>query len=183
MGSNPARPAIVRRGERAAGNFGIIYRMKIKKPGLIVRILMAIAIGALLGNFMPAPGIRVLTTFKGIFSQLVKFLVPLIIVGLVTPAIADTGRAAGKMLLMTMGIAYASTIFAGYFSFFVSKSVFPLYISGGLNESAAAVRDFPPYFTIAIPPLADIMTCLVFAFIVGLGITACKADGVLKVSW
>jgi len=157
--------------------------MQIKKPGLIVRIIIAIAIGALCGNFLPAPGIRVLTTFKFIFSQLVKFLVPLIIVGLVTPAIADTGRNAGKMLLVTMGIAYLSTIFAGYFAFFVSKEVFPLYISGGIDESAAVARDFPAYFKIAIPPLADIMTCLVFSFIVGLGITACKSDDLLRIAW
>ena len=156
--------------------------MKVKKPGLIAQILIAIALGALFGNFMPAPGIRALNTFKDVFSQLVKFLVPIIIVGLVTPAIADTGRSAGKLLLATMGIAYASTIFAGYFSFFVSKTLFPLYIGGGLNESAAVAKAFPAYFKIAIPPLADIMTCLVFAFIVGLGITACKSDDVLKIA-
>ena len=157
--------------------------MKIKKPGLITQIVVAIALGAVFGNFMPAPGIRALNTFKDVFSQLVKFLVPLIIVGLVTPAIADTGRSAGKLLLATMGIAYASTIFAGYFSFFVSKTLFPLFIGGGgLNESAVAAKAFPAYFKLTIPPPADIMTCLVFAFIVGLGITACKADAVMKVA-
>ena len=156
--------------------------MKTKKPGLIFQILLAIAIGALIGNFAPPPAIRALATFKHLFSQLVRFLVPLIIVGLVTPAIADTGRSAGKLLLATMGIAYLSTIFAGYFSFAVSKSLFPLYIGGGLDESAVVAKDFPAYFKIAIPPLADIMTCLVFAFLVGLGITACKADAVMNVA-
>jgi len=156
--------------------------MKLKKPGLIVQILIAIALGALIGNFMPAPVIRVLNTFKGIFAQLVKFLVPLIIIGLVTPAIADTGRTAGRLLLITVGIAYASTVFAGYFAFFVSKSVFPLYIGGGLDETACVAASFPPYFKIAIPPIADIMTCLAFSFLVGLGITACKADDVMKLA-
>ena len=156
--------------------------MKLKKPGLIAQILIAIAVGALIGNLMPAPAIRALNTFKDIFAQLVRFLVPLIIVGLVTPAIADTGRAAGRLLLATVGIAYASTVFAGFFSFFVSKSLFPLYIGGGLSEAAGAAASFPAYFKIAIPPLADIMTCLVFSFLVGLGITACKADDVMKVA-
>jgi hypothetical protein len=36
----------------------------------------------------------------------------LIIVGLVTPAIADIGSKAGKMLIVTVAIAYISTIFA-----------------------------------------------------------------------
>ena len=156
--------------------------MKLKKPGLISQILFAIALGALIGNFMPAPAIRALNTFKDIFSQLVRFLVPLIIVGLVTPAIADTGRAAGKLLIATVGIAYVSTVFAGFFSFFVSKSLFPLYIGGGLGEATGVAASFPAYFKIAIPPLADIMTCLVFSFLVGLGITACKADDVMKVA-
>lgn len=156
--------------------------MKLKKPGLIAQILVAVALGALIGNFMPAPAMRALNTFKDIFSQLVRFLVPLIIVGLVTPAIADTGRAAGRLLLATVGIAYASTVFAGFFSFFVCKSLFPLYIGGGLAGAADAAASFPAYFKIAIPPLADIMTCLVFSFLVGLGITACKADDVMKVA-
>lgn len=157
-------------------------KAKIKKPGLIAQILVAIALGALIGNFMPAPAIRALNTFKGLFAQLVKFLVPLIIVGLVIPAIADTGRAAGRLLLATIGIAYVSTVFAGYFSFFVSKTVFPLYIGGGLDEAGCAALSFPAYFKIAIPPPADIMTCLAFSFLVGLGITACKADDVMKLA-
>lgn len=156
--------------------------MKLGKPGLIAQILIAIALGALIGNFTPAPVIRALNTFKDIFAQLVRFLVPLIIIGLVTPAIADTGRAAGRMLLVTVGIAYASTVFAGFFSFFVSKSLFPLYISGGLDAATGVTASFPAYFNIAIPPIADIMTCLAFSFLVGLGITACKADDVMKVA-
>lgn len=156
--------------------------MKLGKPGLIAQILIAIALGALIGNFTPAPVIRALNTFKDIFAQLVRFLVPLIIIGLVTPAIADTGRAAGRMLLVTVGIAYASTVFAGFFSFFVSKSLFPLYIGGGLDAATGVTASFPAYFNIAIPPIADIMTCLAFSFLVGLGITACKADDVMKVA-
>lgn len=154
--------------------------MKFRKPSLIVQIIIAIAVGVVAGTLLPAAGIRTLNTFAGIFSQLIKFLVPLIIIGLVTPAIAETGRSAGKLLLVTVALAYASTLFAGSFSFCVSKTLFPLYIGGGLNESVAAAKSFPAFFKLPIPPLADVVTSLVFAFLVGLGITACKTDAVMQ---
>ena len=44
-------------------------------------------------------------------------MIPLIIVGLVAPAIADLGSGAGKLLLVTVAIAYADTILAGLLSY------------------------------------------------------------------
>ncbi len=157
--------------------------MKMKRPGIIVQILLAIAIGALLGRILPDAGIRCLATFKAIVAQLVKFLVPLIILGFVTPAIADAGRSAGRLLLVTVALAYASTLFAGYFAFFSGKTLLPMIIGGGLDiSSASTAKTFAPYFKIPIPPLADIVTSLVFSFIVGLGIVARRSQLLLEAS-
>ena len=153
--------------------------MKFKSPGLILKVLLAVLVGWVLGSFLPEWGIRALNTFQFFFSQFVKFLVPLIIVGFVTPAIADTGRGAGKLLLLTLCLAYGSTLFAGAFSFVSSKTILPHLIHGTLSEAAAA-STYPAYFQLAIPPLADVVTCLVFSFVVGLGIVACKAEAVLR---
>ena len=152
-----------------------------KKPGLLTQLGIALVLGALAGLYLPACGVRALNTFREFFGQLIKFLVPFIVIGLVTPAIADTGKQAGKMLLLTMGIAVASTIFAGYYSFFMSCTFLPLYIDPGLNEHLAASKDFPAYFKIAIPPLTDIVTALVFSFMTGLGIVATKAERVAAI--
>ena len=106
-----------------------------------------------------------------VFSNLLKFLVPLIIVGLVMPAIADIGKAAGRLLLITVLIAYSSTCLSALFSFGVSSSVFPHLIPTAGAEAALTGTGMSvvPYFTIAIPPLLDVMSALVVAFIVGLG--------------
>lgn len=84
--------------------------------GLLPRILVAIVLGILLGLVMPEAVARVFTTFNGLFSGFLGFLIPLIIVGLVTPAIAELGHGAGKMLAATAGIAYLSTILCGLFA-------------------------------------------------------------------
>ena len=145
-----------------------------KKIGILPRLFIAIALGAVIGLYAPAWVMRSLNCFRDTFGQFIKFFVPFIIIGLVTPAIADTGRTAGRTLLVTMGIAYASTLFAGYFASGVSCGVFPLIMSGGLQD--AATRAFPAYFSLKIPPFMEVTTALAVAFLVGLGIVASKAE-------
>ena len=77
---------------------------------LLARIIVAILLGVVLGNFFNEATVRLFLTFNGIFSQFLGFMIPLIIIGLVTPAIADIGHGAGKLLLATVGIAFADTI-------------------------------------------------------------------------
>ena len=79
--------------------------MKIKKPGLLLQIAAAIVTGIAAGMFFPDFCIRTLNTFREIFGQFIRFIVPMIVIGLVTPAIADTGKSAGRMLLLTMALA------------------------------------------------------------------------------
>lgn len=88
-----------------------------KRLGLLPLILLAIALGVLLGHVLPLPWVRLFATFNGVFSQFLGFMIPLIIVGLVTPAIADIGNKAGKLLLVTVAIAYADTIVAGLLAY------------------------------------------------------------------
>ncbi|MBO4907028.1 MAG: dicarboxylate/amino acid:cation symporter [Bacteroidaceae bacterium] len=141
------------------------------KLPLLLRIVIAIGLGIILGLVMPGWLVGVFSTFNGVFSNLLKFLVPLIIIGLVTPAIADIGRSAGRLLVITVLIAYSSTCLSALFSYGVSATVFPSLIPAA-SAGAALVGEsasVSPYFTMAIPPLFDVMSALVMAFIVGLG--------------
>ena len=140
---------------------------------LLVRIVIAIVLGILLGQLMPLVCVRLMATFSLLFSNFLQFIVPLIIVGLVTPAIADIGRGAGRLLLVTVLLAYADTVLAGYLSFLTSSHLFPSLIDG-LHGTlpVASATEVEPFFTINIPPLMDVMTALVTAFITGLGIAA-----------
>lgn len=147
--------------------------MKKLKIGLLGRILSAIALGVVTGLFAPSWLVRVFLTFNGIFSEFLGFSIPLIIVGLVTVAIGDIGKGAGRMLLITVAIAYGSTVFAGLVSYLTGVAVFPSMIDSGSELAEVAGADeLLPFFTVSIPPLMNVMTALVLAFTLGLGIAA-----------
>lgn len=154
--------------------------MKTPKIGLLGKILIAIALGVGLGTIVPEWTVRLFLTFNGIFSQFLGFAIPLIIVGLVAPAISDIGRGAGKMLLVTVLIAYGSTVFAGLCSYLTGAAVFPSMISPeALNEIEAAAEPLP-FFSVTIPPLMNVMTALVLAFMLGLGLAVLEDRNTLK---
>ena len=145
--------------------------MKTIKIGLLPRIVIAIVVGVLCGLFFPEWAVRCFVTFNSIFSHFLTFLIPLIIVGLVTPAIADIGKGAGKLLLITALIAYGDTVFSGYLSYFVSTGIFPSLIDHSRAAQAVATAgEIEPFFTVEIPPLLDVMSALISAFVLGLGI-------------
>ena len=154
--------------------------MKKTRFGLLPRIIVAIALGVLLGNVFTEPWIRPFMTFNAIFSQFLGFLIPIIIVGLVTPAIAGIGNSAGKMLLVTVGISYADTVFCGLLAYGTGSVLFPA-MTEGLTAAATggAGEAIEPYFTIKIPPILDVMSALVLSFMMGLGIAYGKSE-VLK---
>jgi Na+/H+-dicarboxylate symporter len=148
---------------------------------LLPRIIIAIILGVILGHIFPLPLIRVFATFNAIFGNLLKFLIPLIIFGLVTPAIGDIGKGAGRLLLITALIAYFSTVSSGFISYFTSASVFPGLIELGAGQKVAEIGEsVEAYFNIQIPPVFDVMSALVLSFTIGLGITALKSSTALK---
>ena len=141
-----------------------------KKIGLLPRIIFAILMGLLMGNVLPEGWIRIFVTFNNVFSQFLGFLIPLIIIGLVTPAIADIGRSAGKLLLLTVGLAYADTILAGLLAFFTGTAIFPALIDAQPSITIENVPKLEPYFLLEIPPILDVMAALVSSFVIGIGI-------------
>lgn len=142
-----------------------------KKIGLLPRILIAIVLGVLLGNVLPEAWVRIFVTFNGLFSQFLGFLIPLIIIGLVAPAIADIGRAAGRMLLLTVVLAYADTIVAGLLAFATGTMLFPMLIDSDASMAVEKTADaLQPYFQLQIPAILDVMAALVSSFVIGIGI-------------
>lgn len=141
---------------------------------LLARIVLAIVLGVLCGLFFPEPLARVFVTFNGLFSNFLGFLIPVLILALVAPAIADLGRGAGKWLLITAAIAYVSTIAAGLVAFGTAMALFPRILadeaqSGGLADPSE--HSLTSLFTVEMPPPFEIMTALLLAFCVGVGVT------------
>lgn len=148
---------------------------------LIAKILIALVLGIAIGLVAPEWIVRIFETVNSIFSDFLGFIVPLIILGLVAPGIADLGQKAGKMLLLTVAIAYGFTLMSGFFTYLSCEWSFPLLLSASdhitLSDSGSKVLS--PFFTVDIPPLMSIMTALVVAFTLGLGVAVIKG-GLIK---
>lgn len=152
------------------------------KINLLAQILIAIGLGILCGQFFPMWAARSFQTFNSIFSQFLGFLIPLLIIGFVTPAIAEVGNKAGRVLIVTLILAYVSTTIAGLFAYYVGDSVFPSLIS---PSSASAIstsgqNSIEPFFTIQIPPMADVMSALIFSFVAGICMAYINAGTMTK---
>lgn len=148
------------------------------KLGLLARIILAILLAVILGNFMPEPFVRVFATFNGLFGNFLNFVVPLIILAFIAPGIAQLGKGSGKLLGLATFFAYFSTLVAGFIAFFVARNVLPNFISNEGAQSMANPEEFlaQAFFTVEMVPLMDVMAALIFAFIVGIGMAASNSE-------
>ena len=154
-------------------------RKALSAGGILVWVLAAIALSLALGGiriggepFLPQAVGRVFATFSALFSQFLTFAIPLIIIGLVTPAIADLGRGAGRWLGITTAIAYASTLFSGFLTYVVCAALFPRLLAStslsGVEEPGSALET---YFSIEMPAAVPVMTALLLSFVIGIGLS------------
>ncbi|MDE5643544.1 MAG: dicarboxylate/amino acid:cation symporter [Muribaculaceae bacterium] len=140
-----------------------------RRIGLLGYIFTAIILGVLAGWLLPGWAVRIPLTFNSLFSQFLGFIIPLLILGLVAPAIVEIGKGAGKMLLFTVALAYVATLCAGVLSYFTGTTFFPAMIHGGeYSGTVAAAESLQPFFTIQIQPLMTVTSALVLAFVLGL---------------
>lgn len=146
-----------------------MHKLKTIRLSLFVKVLIAIAIGAVIGLVAPEWLVRLFKTWNVLFSQILKFIVPLLVLGLVTPAIYNLGKGAGRMLLVVIGVAYASTVLAGLFAYGCASAFFPHFLSAGdLSAEAIEAKTFEPYINLKIAPLCDILTALCLSFMFGI---------------
>lgn len=146
------------------------------KLGLLPRLLIAIVLGILIGQFMPLWFCRAVVTASNIFSSFLKFIIPLMIVAYVTMGIADLRGGAGKLLILTVAIAYASTLIFGSVSYLVAANLFPYFMNEDTLEkiSATAGSSLTGYISLNIPPLLDTLSAVVLAFVLGLSLSTLR---------
>lgn len=142
-----------------------------KRIGLLPRIAIAIVFGILIGYIAPQWLGELCATFNAIYSQFLGFMIPMIIVGFVVPAIADIGGRAGRLLVITALLAYGFTVMAGLISYLTGSVLFPDLVGGETSLSEVeSVNKLSPWFTVEMPPLMGVTTSLVLSFVLGLGI-------------
>lgn len=150
---------------------------RLKALGLLPKIIIAIALGIGCSFFFPGWAVRIFLTLNSIFSNFLGLFIPLLIVGLVAPGIADLGKGGGKLLLITVAIAYVSTIASGTFTLGACTLAYPHMLGDGIGAMADTDMSstLQPYFTIEMPPFLSVTSALVLAFI--LGLTAAVIEG------
>ena len=107
-------------------------------------------------------------------------MIPLIIIAFITVGMAELGQKANRLFGLTLLLAYGTTTISGFLTFFIGKAFLPSLIkpiTGDVLESNA----FEPFFTIEVTPIFGVMTALVLAFVLGIGMANLKGDSMLKV--
>ena len=153
--------------------------MKHIKMSLLLRIVIAILLGIGCSYFFPEALARVFVTINSLFGNFLNFIIPLLILLLVAPGIAELGRGAGKMLGVTTLLAYGSTVLSGYFSYGVCGLTYPMILEQGSFSSSTALtaaEGLEPYFVIDMPPLFGVMSALILSFVLGLALTSVKGN-------
>lgn len=149
-----------------------------KKFGLLPKIIIAIILGVIVGTISPTWFIRIFVTFNDLFGNFLGFIIPLIIIGFIAPGIGTLGKGAGKLLGITTGVAYLSTIIAGVFAFLAAKTLYPTLLANQRltsleNPEEALIGGF---FNIEMEPMMGVMTALLLAFTLGIGMAVIKGN-------
>jgi len=150
-----------------------------KKIPLVVKLILAVTLGIVLGSFLPTSIIRAFVTFSSIFSSFLGFAIPLIIVGFIVPGISQVSNNAGKLLGLSTGVAYVSTLIAGTFAFLVAKVALPNLLANSTLQTFQNPEDLmlKGYIEFKMTPIFDVTTALIISFILGIGISATKSEG------
>lgn len=154
-----------------------------KKFGLLPRIILAIILGITIGLIAPNWMIKIFATFNGLFGNFLGFAIPLIIIGFIAPGIGTMGRGAGKLLGITTGIAYTSTIIAGFLAYIVASTLYPILLKNQSLTEFGNPEDalLSAFFQVDMPPIMGVMTALLLAFTLGLGMASLKSDALQNV--
>lgn len=154
---------------------------------LLIKIIIAIIVGIGLGLILSlfSGGIviaKILMIFNSIFSNFLSFVIPLLIIGLVAPGIGHLGKDAGKLLLITLVMAYAFTFFAGFSTYGAASLIYPYMLDGAvLSVNADTTNTIKPYFTIDMPPVMSVTSALILAFVLGFGLAVTKTEKIMDV--
>ncbi|MDU3136755.1 MAG: dicarboxylate/amino acid:cation symporter [Anaerococcus prevotii] len=150
---------------------------KVKKSflnSLLFKLVIAIAIGIFLGNIANEGAIQVISTIKNILSNLINYIVPIIILAFITPAIVSLNESAGKVLSLTLIICYLSSVGAALFSFIAGTAIIPHLNIVSATEGGKKIPEI--LFQMDIPSIMPVMTALVTAILFGLAVIWTKSE-------
>ena len=148
-----------------------------KKKGffnsLVFRLILGIILGIGIGYVVNQQVIVVIDSIKKVLGDLIGYIVPLIILGFITPAIVSLKNNAGKILSVTLGICYASSVGAATMSLIAGKIIIPnLHIKSFVD---AGTKIPESAFNLQIQPIMPVMTALITSILIGLAVIWTKS--------
>jgi len=147
--------------------------MKKFLTSLPARLLIALALGILVGQFVGEGFMSVVVSLKNVFSQIIMFCVPLIIIGFVAPSITALGSNASKLMGFAVLLAYGSSVLAAL----MSTAAGYILIPGLRIATDASVKELPAdIFALSIPQIMPVMSALVLSFLIGFGVVWTKSE-------
>jgi Na+/H+-dicarboxylate symporter len=149
---------------------------------LILKLMAGIVAGILLGLLAPEWLTRVLITIKALFGELLFFTIPLLILFFISSGIAALPGKSTQLLGRSIALAYTSTILAGALAFTVAAIIVPALTPAASVLDAGQAQVLLPYVSVTVPPVFNVMTALLLAFVFGLGIAATNAARLREVS-
>ena len=148
--------------------------MKGFRDSLVFKLLLAVAIGIVLGLFIPESVMSVVVVIKDILGQIINFMIPLVILGFIAPSIAQLKSDASRLLAVALALAYSSSVGAAAMSMLAGYGIIPML---NISSSAEGLRDLPPlFFELDIPAIMPVMSALVLSIVIGLSVAWAKAD-------
>lgn len=138
-----------------------------------VRLFLAVIAGLVIGQFATEGVIAVILPIKHILGQIIFFLIPLIVFGFITPAITRLKSNASKLLTLSLILAYLSCVGSSVLAALVGYNTIPLIDITPDDEVSKVLPQM--IFRLDIPPLMPVLSALVLAFLVGIGILLTKS--------
>lgn len=146
---------------------------------LIIKLLIGLVMGALLGRVASAGVMDVVVSIKYVLGQLIFYAVPLVIIGFIAPAIARLGQQASKLLVTAIALAYLSSVGAAVFSAISGYMIIPNLSIPTTVEGLVALPK--PSLVVDIPAIMPVMSALVTALIFGIAVAWTQAETISKI--
>lgn len=151
-----------------------------KSVPLIVFLLLGVISGIILGLFSNNTIMSIIQSIKHITGQIIFFIVPLVVVAFITPAVAKMRSNASKMLGTILSLAYMSSVGAALFAMFCAYTIIPLL---NITPTTEGLKKLPSMlFTLNIPPLFSVMSALVLALFLGIAIAWTRSELLEKIT-
>ena len=160
-------------------------KKKVRRIGLLGKMLIGVAVGCLIGSIGPvfsvqenivfSSTISLLVTLSKLFAQFLQFIVPLLIISFISVGLAELGKRANKLFGITLLLSYAFTVIGGLVAMVVGLSALPGLIQP-ITGSEGATFEYAPLINIEFAPIMPVLTSLVLAFVLGLGMANMQSE-------